>query len=128
LIADSSAVIALLRRESTQLEVAEKLVSANVVAIGAPTLFETTMVMVGRVGDPGRGLVLQFLADFEVEVTPFGATHWKVASEAFARFGKGRHPAGLNYGDCMAYAMARVSEQPLLFVGDDFAHTDIDAA
>ncbi len=62
---------------------------------------------------------------FDVRVIEFGDRHWKVALQAFARFGKGRHPAGLNLGDCLTYAVARLSGQPLLCVGDDFAQTDL---
>jgi ribonuclease VapC len=127
LIVDSSAVVAMLRGEPGQREVAGKLVTARTVGIGAPTLFETGMVMIGG-GGPGRGLVSQFLEGFEVEVIAFGADHWRVATEAFTRFGKGRHAACLNYGDCMTYATARIAGEPLLFVGDDFAQTDIQAA
>jgi ribonuclease VapC len=58
-------------------------------------------------------------------VLPFGDDQWRVATDAFIRYGKGRHPAGLNYGDCMSYATAEVAGEPLLFVGDDFARTDI---
>jgi ribonuclease VapC len=64
----------------------------------------------------------------EVLVIPFGEPHWSAAATAFIRFGKGRHPAALNYGDCMTYATARVAERPLLYVGNDFAQTDIEAA
>jgi ribonuclease VapC len=128
LIVDSSAVIALLRRESSQYEISEKLFEARMVGIGAPTLFETTMVMIGMSGEGGRGPVAEFLDDFHVEVIPFGHEQGQVAAEAFSRFGKGRHPAGLNYGDCMTYTTARVAELPLLFVGEDFAKTDIDRA
>jgi ribonuclease VapC len=93
--------------------------------MGAPTLLETGMVAVGKFGLPGRGLVSQFLEDWEVEVVSFDHQHCRVGAEAFTRYGKGRHPAGLNYGDCMTYATARLAEMPLLFVGDDFRMTDI---
>ena len=76
----------------------------------------------------GRSLVSRFLEQREVVVVPFGASHWSIAAEAFIRYGKGRHPAALNYGDCMTYATAKVAGAPLLFVGDDFAQTDIAAA
>jgi ribonuclease VapC len=128
LIVDSSAVVALLRGEPKQLEISARLLDADLVAIGAPTLFETSMVMVSAAGDAGRGVLLQFLQDFDVEVAPFGRIHWQIAMEAFDRYGKGRHPAGLNLGDCMAYATARVAGEPLLYVGDDFARTDLEAA
>jgi ribonuclease VapC len=127
-IIDSSAVVAVLKREPRQDEIAIKLEQAEVVAIGAPTLFETDMVATGALGSRSRGFIAQFLESFEVEVIPFGEAHWQVAAEAFVRFGKGRHPAALNYGDCMTYAIARIAEKPLLFIGNDFAQTDIEAA
>lgn len=128
MIVDSSAVVAVLKREPLQEEMAFKLANADVVAIGAPTLFETDMVAIGALGRRGRAVIAQFLESFEVEVIPFGDNHWQVAAEAFMRFGKGRHPAGLNYGDCMTYATARIAEEPLLFIGNDFARTDIERA
>jgi ribonuclease VapC len=127
-IVDSSAVVAVLLRESRQEELSVKLDGAKVVAVGAPTLFEIGMVMVGAMGERGRGLVALFLESFEVEVIPFGELHWQAAVEAFSRYGKGRHPAKLNYGDCMSYATSRIAEEPLLYIGDDFAQTDIEAA
>jgi ribonuclease VapC len=127
-IIDSSAVVAVLKREPLQEEMATKLANADVIAIGAPTLFETDMVTIGALGKRGRAVIAQFLESFEVEVIPFGDNHWQVAAEAFMRFGKGRHPAGLNYGDCMTYATAKVADEPLLYVGNDFAQTDIERA
>jgi ribonuclease VapC len=112
-IVDTSAVIAVLLGEARERELADKLSGEDAVAIGAPTLLEAGIVMVGGMGEAGRGSVAGFLENFGVEVIPFG---------------KGRHPARLNYGDCMAYATAAVAEEPLLFVGDDFARTDIEAA
>jgi ribonuclease VapC len=127
-IVDSSAVVAVLKREPRQEEMATKLEDAEIVAIGAPTLFETGIVTIGVLGERGRGLIARFLEGFEVEVIPFGRSHWEVANAAFLRYGKGRHPAALNYGDCMSYATARVAEKPLLYIGNDFAQTDIEAA
>jgi ribonuclease VapC len=127
-IVDSSAVVAMLVGEPEHRSLAAKITAEDTVAIGAPTLFETGMVMIGKMGVSGRGLVAQFLEHFEVVVIPFGDAHWREATEAFGRYGKGRHPAGLNYGDCMTYATARVAQKPLLFIGDDFARTDVEAA
>ena len=128
MIVDSSAVVAVLKREPLQEEMATKLANADVVAIGAPTLFETDMVTIGALGKRGRAVIAQFLESFEVEVIPFGDNHWQVAAEAFMRFGKGRHPAALNYGDCMTYATAKVAGEPLLYIGNDFAQTDLESA
>lgn len=128
MILDSSAIVAVLLREPHQKELATKLEDADLVAVGAPTLFETGMVMIGVMGERGRGLVTQFLEAFKVEVIPFRESHWQAAVGAFSRYGKGHHRAGLNYGDCMSYATAWIAEKPLLFVGSDFAQTDIEAA
>jgi ribonuclease VapC len=128
LILDSSAVIAILFRERGFERLRDAIRNADTPAIGAPTLFETGMVAVGTFDLRGRGLVSVFLEEFAVEIVPFEARHWRVAAEAFVRYGKGRHPARLNYGDCMTYATARIAEMPLLFTGDDFAKTDIPVA
>jgi ribonuclease VapC len=95
------------------------------VAIGAPTLLEVEMVMIGRSGSRGRSLFAQFLERNDVEVIAFDEEQRRAAADAFTSYGKGRHPAALNYGDCMTYATARVTDHPLLFIGRDFAKTDI---
>jgi ribonuclease VapC len=128
LILDSSAVVAMLNEEDGHRQLAEAMEGDAVVGIGAPTLVETDMVMLGRMGLPGGGLVAQFLEESQIIVVPFDAGHRRIAAEAFLRYGKGHHPARLNYGDCMTYATARVADHPLLFTGEDFAKTDIPAA
>jgi ribonuclease VapC len=129
LILDSSAVVAVLRRERDcrQLEVAMS--EAETLSIGAPTLFEATMVAISRFGRGGGALVERFVEDWAVEVTPFDLDHCGIAIGAFVRYGKGRrHPAKLNFGDCMTYATARLAGAPLLFTGEDFPNTDITPA
>jgi len=86
------------------------------------------MVSIGRFGAEGEELLAQFLRDLEVEIRSFEERHWRMATTAFDRYGKGRHPATLNFGDCMSYAAARVAGEPLLFTGNDFAKTDIPPA
>lgn len=125
MILDSSAVIAVVFRESQHEHLEARISEADSVAIGAPTLFETAMVAVGLQKKQGLDLVLRFVEELDVEVVSFDDHHRQVAEAAFDEFGKGRHPASLNYGDCMCYATARVADQPLLFVGNDFAQTDI---
>ena len=125
MILDSSAVIAVLREEPGHRRLQVRLERASVLVMGAPTLFETNLVMARRFGETGQGLLGRFVEDWEVEVAPFGEQHLCVAIDAHARFGKGRHPARLNYGDCMTYATAKVAGEPLLFTGNDFARTDI---
>jgi ribonuclease VapC len=96
--------------------------------IGAPTLLETTMVLSARTGRDARREIARSLRQLQIQVIPFTEEHFEVAVDAFHRYGKGRHPAGLNFGDCMSYAVAAVSGLPLLYVGNDFAQTDIQAA
>jgi ribonuclease VapC len=83
------------------------------------------MVLTGRYGIRGNTLLGRFLQQNDVETIPFTDEHAEVALDAFNRFGKGRHKAALNYGDCMTYATAYLAHEPLLFVGDDFVHTDL---
>jgi ribonuclease VapC len=128
LIVDSSAFVAVVFREPGYEELEQKMNAADVVAIGAPTLFETGMVLTGAFGEAARLSISRLRERLGIVVVPFAETHWEVAADAFFRFGKGRHPAALNYGDCMAYATARIARRPLLFVGNDFAQTDIEAA
>lgn len=92
---------------------------------GAPTLLETAMVLFAREGEIGRSALSLFLRENGVVSIPFDDRHLALALDAFARYGKGRHPAKLNYGDCMTYATARLADRPLLFLGEDFAKTDL---
>jgi ribonuclease VapC len=128
LILDSSAVVAVLDREPGVEELERRMREADVLEIGAPTLVEC-VVVVGRArGKAGIQRLLSFIHRMRIEVVPFDEPHVDTATEAFIGFGKGRHPAALNYGDCMTYATARRADRPLLFTGNDFAQTDIQAA
>lgn len=128
MILDTSAIVALLLRETGFERIARALDDAQTVAIGSPTLVETGLVLEARLLDRAAGLLMGFLRAYDVVELPFGAIHWPVAVDAFRRYGKGRHPARLNLGDCFTYATARVMNQPLLCVGDDFPRTDLELA
>lgn len=128
MILDSSVIVAIAMREPGHEELVRKLRSAHIVGIGAPSLTEAGMVLSSRLGVEPQSLLDRFLRDFGVVPVVFGEHHWREALEAFRRFGKGRHAAGLNFGDCLSYATARLAGHPLLFVGDDFPKTDIEAA
>ena len=92
--------------------------------IGAPTLLETQIVAAGKsIRLPADLIAL--IDEIRPEVVAFTSAHVEAATDAFQRFGKGRHPAALNYGDCMAYAVARVADCGLLYKGDDFPRTDV---
>ena len=128
MILDSSALVALAAREPGYEEVLAKLEAAERLGIGAPTLAETGLVLEARLGIPAEPFLDRFLRAYAVQTIPFDDEHWREAIAAFRRFGRGRHSAALNFGDCLAYATARVAGEPLLFIGADFARTDIDAA
>ncbi len=125
MIVDSSAIVAIVTREPGYDVVLEQLGRAQRPAIGTPTLTEAAIVLSARLRKDARSLLSRLLAEAGVEVVPFGEAHFSVAVEAWLRFGKGRHPASLNSGDCMSYAVAKLADVPLLCVGDDFARTDL---
>lgn len=91
-------------------------------------MFETAMVLSGRLKRDARPVIRKFLRNLDAVIVPFGEEHLEAAMDAFLRYGRGRHPAGLNFGDCMAYATASVAEMPLLYTGLDFTRTDIEPA
>lgn len=91
----------------------------------AENFLETTLVIEARKGEPGGRELDLLIHKAEVAVVPVDAEHVAEARRAYRRFGKGRHAAGLNFGDVFAYALARTSGEPLLFKGDDFTKTDI---
>ena len=128
MVLDSSAIVAIHLREPGHERLVEKAQDAQVVVIGVPTMLETVMVLSARLGQDARPLLFAFLRRLEAEVVPFNEQHLDAAAAAFLRFGRGRHPAALNFGDCMSYAVASVAGMPLLFTGDDFARTDIGRA
>jgi ribonuclease VapC len=128
LILDTSAIVAAIREEEGHECVLAAIEGANEIGVGAPTAFECSLVLVGKYGIVGRLMLSRFIEENRVISIPFDDRHWSAAVEAHIRYGKGRHPARLNYGDCMTYATAKVADAPLLFVGNDFAQTDVAAA
>ncbi len=125
MIVDSSAVLAVLLRQPGHELVLGALVSDDALGIGAPTLAESGIVLSARIGVTGRTLLYRFVEEANIQVVPFEEVHWDVAVDAFSRFGKGRHPAALNFGDCLTYAVASLADEPLLCLGDDFSRTDL---
>lgn len=126
MIIDSSAIVAILLQEPGHTELIDHVADAALVSVGAPTVVDTGIVLVARMGLPGKTLLGRFLTEATTGVIDVGPAHWPVAVDAFTRYGKGRHPAALNFGDCLTYAVSAVSGQPLLCVGNDFAQTDLD--
>lgn len=125
MILDSSALVAVLVEEPGYEPVWEAMRNADRIGVGTPTLVESGMVLERFAPRLGRFLLVRILDDLEATRIPFAEAHWPVALDAFLLFGKGRHPASLNLGDCMTYAVAKVANEPLLCLGDDFAQTDL---
>lgn len=128
MIVDSSALAAIVFREPGYPELFEKLAGARNAGVGTPTLAEAGIVITARLRRDARPLLERILQEFEIVQVPFGEAHWREAVRAYRRFGKGRHRAALNFGDCLAYATARLAGQPLLCVGLDFRKTDLPLA
>lgn len=120
---DSSVLVAILNREAEGSAFAAVL-ARSPVFIGWPTVLETRLWITKHAPALGDWLNAFITRDITTAVA-FGLEHERLASEAFERFGKGRHPAALNYGDCMAYAIARSADAPLLFKGSDFGQTGL---
>ena len=128
IVIDTSAVIAILRKEPERDLFADLIGEADAVFFSAVGYLEASMVLVGR-DRPRRANELDTLVDeLAVELVAFDEQQAKISQDAFIRFGKGRHPAGLNFGDCVSYALARSRRLPLLYKGADFAKTDIASA
>lgn len=126
MILDSSALLAIVFREPGFEAILDQVQKASLVAAGTPTLVETGIVLEARLGERAPGLLERLLDELDVEEISFGSNHSREAIRAFRQFGKGRHPAALNFGDCMTYAVARLSGEPLLHRGDDFSLTDVE--
>lgn len=127
IVIDSSAVVACLAEEADATEFARRIALARRRLISSVNLLEARLVLVFSKGIPAE-IVDDFLANEQIEVVPFDEPLSALAFDAYRRFGKGRHPARLNMGDCTAYALARSRGWPLLYKGDDFTQTDIERA
>jgi ribonuclease VapC len=128
MVLDTSAILAILLSEPERERFIALIETAPTRRLSAANRVEATLVIEGRKRDAGRADLDLFLSEAEVEIVPVTIEQVEVACGAFRRYGKGRHPAGLNFGDVFAYALAKVAGEPLLFKGDDFARTDIASA
>lgn len=126
MIVDTSALIAVLFGEDHELEIVAAIDAAVRPSIGTPSLLEAEMVAGTRGGVGGARTPTRLAEQMGLTEVPFDSGHRMAAVSAFLTYGKGRHPARLNLGDCMTYAIAKVAGEPLLCVGDDFAQTDLE--
>jgi ribonuclease VapC len=128
IVVDTSALTAILDREPDAASYAESIAETDSPLISAATLLELHIVMLNRHGGRAGQLVDRLIQDAGFQIEDFTAQHLELAREAYARYGKGRNSAGLNYGDCFSYALAKATGLPLLFKGSDFSKTDLVAA
>jgi len=128
LVVDPSALVAVVLAEAAADEVEQALRASAAPIMSAANVVELFLVLEGRLGPAGTDAGQNLLAQADVVVVPVDDTMVDGALRAWRRFGKGHHPAQLNYGDCFAYALAAQWELPLLCVGDDFRHTDLTLA
>ena len=122
---DTSALVAVLLKESDAGTFATSLRRANGIAMSAMSWLEICIVIQSRLGNEGLLSAVDMINDLAIDIVPFDRAQADLALDAFRRFGKGVHPARLNFGDCASYALAKSRNIPLLFKGDDFAHTDV---
>ena len=127
MIIDSSAMLAVLYREPDA-ERYEELIATSGCRLSVANALEVAIVVEGRGGMEAGQELDAFIDSTGIELVPVTEDHLAAARRAWRRFGKGRHPAALNFGDCFAYALADVTREPLLFKGEDFARTDVRAA
>ncbi|CAN7456367.1 type II toxin-antitoxin system VapC family toxin [Phyllobacterium sp. LjRoot231] len=125
MVIDTSAIVAIALNESEAASFEQQIANDAVRLISAATVLETTMVIETRLGEEGGRELDLWLYKAGVDIVTVDTDQMDAARHAWRRYGKGRHPAGLNYGDCFSYALAITRQEPLLFKGDDFSKTDI---
>jgi len=128
MVVDTSALACILLAEPEAEDFAQALANAPESVISGPTWVEASMVITARLGSEGHALLIELLEGSRIAVAPCDETLAHGAYDAWLKYGRGRHAAGLNFGDCFSYALAKQRAEPLLFKGNDFAQTEIVAA
>ena len=128
MVIDTSAIVAIAFDEPEAGSFEALIADDPVRLISAATVFEASIVLESRLGEPGGSELDLWLHRINAEIVAVSADHSDQARRAWRRYGRGRHPAGLNFGDCFSYALAKLTSEPLLFKGKDFSQTDIRAA
>jgi ribonuclease VapC len=127
MVVDTSALIAVLNNEPGSARLEAAMLAAPRVLVSAATLVEASIVADSTALPDGIAELDALLRELRAEVVPVTREHAELARAAYRQFGKGRHPAALNFGDCFSYALARALGEPLLFIGNDFVKTDVEA-
>lgn len=128
MVIDTSAVVAILRSEPETAKLEKALVADPIRLIPATCVLEARMVLISRRGEHALAEIDLWLGKIEANVIPVDADLVDLATQAWLTYGKGRHPAALDFADCLSYALAKRADEPLLFIGKDFFQTDIEAA
>jgi ribonuclease VapC len=128
MIVDSSALVAILLKEPEALRLTTAIAKSSVCRLPSSCFLEASMILLGRRDEDGARDLDIYVSRSRMNIAPFTESQARLARTAFERYGKGRHPAKLNFGDCMAYALAKETGEELLFKGTDFALTDIAVA
>ena len=128
MIVDTSSLVAVLFDEPDSERYATAMAQAARCRMSAANFLEASLVVEGRAGISGAQELDIFIETAEIEIVPVSVEQARVARRAWREFGKGNHPAGLNFGDCFAYALAKVAGEPILYKGDDFTLTDVESA
>ena len=128
MVIDTSAIVAILRNEPQAAKLERALVASRVRLVPATCVLEARMVLVSRRGEQALAEVDLWLSKIEADIIPVDADLVDLATQAWLIYGKGRHPAALNFADCFSYALAKRADEPLLFIGGDFSRTDVEAA
>lgn len=125
MVIDTSALVAILQRETERRTYLEAIEAADTIRMSVASFVESSIIVESRYGPEGLLYLDRFISRASIELIAVDAEQGQLARSAFSRFGKGRHRAGLNYGDCFSYAAAMSLGEPLLCKGDDFIHTDV---
>src|SRR5215471_21799130 len=128
MVIDTSALVAILLNEPERRAFNQQIAADEVRLLSAGALIETSIVIESRKGPSARAELDLFLATANITTVPVSVEHAEIARDAYRTYGKGKHPAGLNFGDCFSYALSSVRGEPLLYKGDDFGKTDIRSA
>lgn len=126
MVIDTSALLAILQNEPERRKFNEAIEAAETRSMSTASFLEISMIVESRYGADGVRDLDLLIAKAKVSLVPVDEDQAHLARQGFQKYGKGRHPAGLNYGDCFSYALARSLEQPLLFKGNDFSQTDVE--
>jgi len=128
MVIDSSALLAIILDEPELDEFTSSVAKADVVRFSAASYVEASMVLTMRIRPQQESSLDEYLQRYEIRIEPLTEEQARIAAEAFRSYGRGRHKARLNYGDCFTYALAKATREPLLFKGNDFSQTDLESA